>query len=165
MTHQKCQPCELCSKELRARTSPVFHIPLSSQPSGPMQDLPQMIEKKTGPDYLKKHVVTRCEKCTHVVWPQFSWCEIPCPRAGASPVGWQLCVFCGAMRCDALPVIAKPLLPGPPPSEPPPPEPPPPFQPCICEYPGGERSWMTAQSDAARRAPRSLTLHECMSAR
>jgi hypothetical protein len=119
-----------------------------------------MIEKKIGPDHLKRHVATRCEKCTHVVWPQFSWCEFPCPRAGTSPVGWQLCVFCGAMRCDALPVIVKPLPSGHPSTEHPPP-----FQPCICVYPGGERSWRVAQADAARRAPRSLTLHEYMNAR
>ena len=147
------------------RTLPMFHIPLSSQPSGPVQGLPQMIEKKIGPAYPKKHLVTRCEKCTQVVWPQFSWCEFPCPHAGTSAVGWQLCVFCGAMRCDALPVIVKPLPPGHSPPEHPSTEHPPALQPCICMYPAGERGWLAAQAGAARRAPRSLTLHEYMNAR
>lgn len=124
--------------------------------------MPPMIEKKTGPGYPKhnlvKHRPTRCERCTHVVWPQFSWCELPCARGGTSPVGWQVCVFCGAMRCDALPVIVA----KPPPA---PPRPPPSFQSCLCEYPAGERGWEAAQADAARRAPRGLMLHESMSAR
>ena len=77
-----------------------------------------------------------------------------------------MCVFCGAMRCDAVPVIVKQFLPPElPPKEHPLTQHPPALQPCRCMYPAGERSWLAAQADAARRAPRSLTLYEYMNAR
>ena len=75
------------------------------------------------------HRETRCEICYYIIWPQFSWCELPCPRAGTSPVGWQLCNTCGAMRCDPAPVMAKTEC----------------LQPCICSYPNGVRDWMEHQ--------------------
>jgi len=50
------------------------------------------------------------------------------------------------MRCDPVPVMKKKDV----------------VQPCICEYADGERGWRVAQVDAARRAPRQLTVQEYM---
>ena len=126
----------------------MFEASLSDARDAPVQRHPPMVVKQTGPGYpmdkLAPHRPTRCERCTLVVRPQFSWCELPCPRAGTSPLGWQLCVSCGTMRCDPVPVMRKTHT----------------IQPCICEYPGGERAWDAAQADGARRAPRQLTLSE-----
>jgi hypothetical protein len=76
------------------------------------------------------HIETRCDACTLPVWCQFSWCELPCQRAGTWAIGrWHLCYKCGAMRCDAAPVMQKAQC----------------FQPCICDYPNGVRDWMDRQ--------------------
>ena len=89
---------------------------------------------------MASHRATRCERCTLVVWPQFPWCEHPCPRGGTWACGrWQVCYTCGAMRCDPAPVMVKTQS----------------LQPCICEYPNGERSWRLSQAAASTRWNRS----------
>ena len=124
----------------------MFNIPLSDESDGPQQKHPPMICKLTGPGYPKDELVanreTRCELCAQVVLHQFSWCELPCPRAGTSPVGWQVCIFCGTMRCDPLPVVVELDGEGNPIE---PPRPPPPLQQCACTYKGGEQAWAATQ--------------------
>ena len=125
-----------------------LNIPLSTDPAPNKQNMPAMITKAVGPGYpkhrLTPHRPTRCERCSQFVWPHFSWCELPCPRGGTSSACWQVCVFCGAMRCDVAPVFVAKTS----------------FQPCVCAYPDGERGWRAAQADAAARAPRQLTQRE-----
>ena len=120
----------------------MFGIPLSDDPTPNKQQHPPMIRKETGPGYPKEKLVanrkTRCERCAFIVWQQFSWCELPCARGGVSPACWQVCVFCGAMRCDPPPVMRNTQ----------------PLQPCICDYPNGERGWSAAQAGAAARCTR-----------
>jgi len=94
------------------------------------------------------HRETRCELCYYTVWPQFSWCELPCPRAGTSPVGWQLCNTCGAMRCDPLPVMCERDEEGHPVD---PPLPPPSLQHCMCTFPAGPACWGANQRVAKER--------------
>ena len=136
----------------------MFNIPLSDESGGPTQQFPPMIHKVTGPGYPKEKLIanrkTRCEVCTHVVDPQFSWCELPCPRAGTAPVGWQTCIFCGTMRCDPLPVMLDAQSPDEPPM------PPPPVQQCMCTYEKGKRFWEANQRVAEGRNERGSWCHQ-----
>ena len=131
----------------------MFQIPLSSAQDAPVQKLPRMIRTMEGPfapgypkTTFQRHVVTRCECCTWVVWPQFSSCELPCPRGGkwTETHSWHLCDWCGAMRCDPVPVMRKTTA----------------VQQCVCDFQNGERGWWAAQADAVARAPRQLTVQE-----
>ena len=125
----------------------MFNIPLSDASDGPQQRHSPMICKLTGPGYPKEKLVenreTRCEVCAQVVLHQFSWCELPCPRAGTSPVGWHICIFCGTLRCDPLPGFVVLDAQGKPVE---PPRPPPPLQLCACTYNGGEQAWEEKQA-------------------
>ena len=133
--------------------SPMFNIPLSTDPCPNKQDMPKMVRKLEGPfapGYPKHtympHRRTRCERCTCFVWPQFAACELPCPRARGweTNLVWHLCDWCGAMRCDPTPVMRKTAA----------------VQQCVCDFQNGERGWWAAQADAVARAPRQLTVQE-----
>ena len=105
---------------------------------------PVSVKSETGPRFPKVELTanrkTRCEACTLIVSPQFAWCELPCPRAGTWACGrWNLCIWCGAMRCDPAPVMQKTQA----------------LQPCICDFPNGERGWLLAQAAIATRWTRS----------
>jgi len=117
----------------------MFQIPLSDDPVPNKQQLPPMIRKETGPGYPKHALVanrkTRCERCAFVVWQQFPFCERPCPRGDlASATCWHVCIFCGAMRYDPLPVMRDTR----------------PLQPCICDHKGRD-GWGAAQAAATAR--------------
>tara|TARA_X000001036_G_scaffold437316_1_gene482368 strand:+ start:2517 stop:2900 length:384 start_codon:yes stop_codon:yes gene_type:complete len=126
----------------------MFNIPLSTDDAANKQQYPPMIRKVTGSGYPKADLIanhkTHCEVCTHVVDHQFSWCELPCPRAGTAPVGWQVCIFCGTMRCDPLPVMVNTR----------------PLQLCACTYEGGKRAWKANQHIAKDRDERGSWCHE-----
>ncbi|MBD39684.1 MAG: hypothetical protein CMB11_04775 [Euryarchaeota archaeon] len=122
----------------------MFNCPLSNESVANRQRFPPMVQQVAGLGYPKPALIanrkTRCELCNLVVWQQFSWCELPCPRGGVSPACWNVCIFCGAMRCDPPPVIRDTRS----------------LQPCICDYPSGERGWLDAQAKAAVRCARSV---------
>ena len=85
------------------------------------------------------HRETRCERCYYTVWPQFSWCEAPCDRAGTWAKGrWQICGTCGAMRCDPAPVTSETKA----------------LQQCMCDFAGGPECWGAAQRVAKERYQR-----------
>jgi len=113
-----------------------------------------MIRRETGPGFPKEPLTrplpTRCEVCSHYVWPHFPQCELPCPRGNVPRACWHVCIFCGAMRLDWLPVTLAPS-----PSEPS--LSPPPLQGCVCD---GKRVWEAMQADARLRAPRQWTVRE-----